>query len=173
MIFDNWEKLLNITILGILTYLSLVMILRVYGKRTLSQMNIFEFVVTVALGSITAAVLLNTEVSLADGVVAIFVLSGMQFLMSWLSARSERVQGVIKASPRLLFYQGQFLEDSMRNERVTREEILFGIRQAGFAQTEAVAAVVLETNGELSVIGRSDDGEISSLAYVSHDITLD
>ena len=118
MIFDNWGKLINISILGVLTYLSLVLILRFYGKRTLSQMNIFEFVVTVALGSITAAVLLNSSVALADGIVAIFVLSGMQFLMSWLSARSERLQQVIKANPRLLFYQGKFLSEAMLNERV-------------------------------------------------------
>ena len=45
----------------------------------------------------------------ADGLVAIFVLSGMQFIMSWLSARSERMQNIIKANPRLLFYQGEFL----------------------------------------------------------------
>lgn len=168
MLFNSWERLLQAAILGVLTYLSLVMILRLYGKRTLSQMNIFEFVVTVALGSIAASTILNSSVALAEGVVAIFVLSGMQFVMSWSSARSNRVQAVIKANPRLLFYQGEFLSEAMLSERVTREEILYGIRQAGIADLNDVAAVVMETNGQLSVIQRSDDGDVSTLQYVEN-----
>ena len=171
MIFSSWERLAQVAILGVLTYLSLILILRFYGKRTLSQMNIFEFVVTVALGSLAASIVLNSSVALAEGVVAIFVLSGMQFVMSWLSARSNRIQAVIKANPRLLFYQGKFLEESLLNERVTREEILYGIRQSGIPDLESVAAVVMETNGKLSVIQSSEDGDISTLEYVKSDLS--
>jgi uncharacterized membrane protein YcaP (DUF421 family) len=72
--FNNWESLLRILIIGMLAYASLVILLRVSGKRTLTKMNVFDFVVTVALGSTLANVLLNKNVTLSDGILAFSVL---------------------------------------------------------------------------------------------------
>jgi uncharacterized membrane protein YcaP (DUF421 family) len=63
---------------------------------------------------------------------------------------------MIKAEPTLLLHRGQFLEGALRSERITREEILAALRASGAAEPAAVAAVVLETDGSLSVIARAD-----------------
>ena len=67
MFFDGWMTLGRTALIGTLAYLALVLLLRVSGKRTLSQMNAFDFIVTVALGSTLATVLLSSSVSLARG----------------------------------------------------------------------------------------------------------
>ena len=68
MFFDTWSGLLRIIVVGTLAYAALVVLLRVWGKRTLSRMNAFDFVVTVALGSTLATVLLSRNVALLEGV---------------------------------------------------------------------------------------------------------
>jgi uncharacterized membrane protein YcaP (DUF421 family) len=68
MFFDGWNGLLRTLIIGILAYIAIVVLLRVTGKRTLSKMNAFDFVVTVALGSTLVTVLLSQDVALAEGV---------------------------------------------------------------------------------------------------------
>ena len=68
--FDNWETLFRTLIIGVLAYVSLVILLRISGRRTLSKMNAFDMVVTVALGSTLATILLNRDVALAEGVLA-------------------------------------------------------------------------------------------------------
>ena len=70
MFFESWSALLRLAIVGVSAYVALVLLLRVFGKRTLAKLNAFDLVVTVALGSTLAAVLLNRSVALAEGVLA-------------------------------------------------------------------------------------------------------
>jgi uncharacterized membrane protein YcaP (DUF421 family) len=63
MFFDSWDGLLRVVVVGILAYTGLVLLLRISGKRTLSKMNAFDFVVTVALGSTLATILLSSDVA--------------------------------------------------------------------------------------------------------------
>ena len=150
--FNNWFELLRVLIVGVLAYASLVAFLRVSGKRTLAKMNAFDLVVTVALGSTLATILLSKDVALAEGLVALALLIGLQFIIAWLSRRSRRVETLVKSEPALLLHQGRFLPLAMRHERVTESEVQAAIRSEGIARVEEVAAVVLETDGTFSVI---------------------
>jgi uncharacterized membrane protein YcaP (DUF421 family) len=161
MFFDTWTGLGRVLVVGVLAYAALVFLLRVSGKRTLSKMNAFDLVVTVALGSTLATVLLSKSVALAEGVLAFALLVGLQLVITWLSVRSPRFQSWIKAQPALLVHDGRFLDDALRRERVTREEIEAALRSQGIAAFEAVDAVVLETDGSFSVlrrVGPAQDG---------------
>lgn len=159
MFFNDWESLLRIVVVGTLAYAGVVLILRVSGKRVLSKMNAFDFVVTIAFGSILATLLLSSEVPLADGLVALGLLAGLQFAVTWLSVRSDRFKHFITAEPRLLAFDGRVLHDAMRAERIVPIEIDAAIREAGLPGLESAYAVVLETQGVLTVIPRSPDRE--------------
>ena len=156
MLFDSWAGLGRVLLVGTLAYAALVLLLRVSGKRTLTKLNAFDLVVTVALGSTLATVLLSKSVALAEGVLALALLILMQYAVAWLSVRSPGFQGLIKAEPTLLLHRGRFLEGAMRAERITREEILAALRASGATEQREIAAVVLETDGTLSVIAQAD-----------------
>ena len=83
-----------------------LLLLRVSGKRTLTKMNAFDLVVTVALGSMLATVLLTRSVALAEGLTAFVLLIFLQFVLTWLSVRSRAVSRLVKSEPTLLVYQG-------------------------------------------------------------------
>jgi uncharacterized membrane protein YcaP (DUF421 family) len=165
MFFNGWFPLLRVLIVGVCAYAALVCLLRVSGKRTLSKLNAFDLVVTVALGSTLATVLLSKDVALAEGVLAFALLIGMQFVVAWLSVRFRAVDRLVKSEPRLLFYRGEFLHDAMRRERVTEGEVLAAVREQGVAAIEDVEAVVLETASTISVLPKSD-AQPSSLRRV-------
>jgi uncharacterized membrane protein YcaP (DUF421 family) len=152
MLFDSWLGLGRVLLVGTLAYVALVLLLRITGKRTLSKLNAFDLVVTVALGSTLATVLLSKSVALAEGVLAFGLLVFLQYAVASLAVRSPRFQALIKAEPTLLLHRGRFLEGAMRAERITREEILAALRASGAAEVRGVGAVVLETDGTLSVL---------------------
>jgi uncharacterized membrane protein YcaP (DUF421 family) len=152
MFFSGWEPIIRTLLIGTLAYISLVAFLRITGKRTLSKLNAFDFIVTVALGSTLAAALIDQNVDLAQAVLALGLLILLQYIVASLSMRSDRFQALIKSRPALLVSKGRPLEESMRRERVTREEILAAIRAEGYAELEEVDAVVLETDGNFSVL---------------------
>ena len=168
MFFDSWFGLLRVLVVGTLAYVALVLLLRVSGKRTLAKLNAFDLIVTVALGSTLATVLLSKSVALVEGVAAFALLAGLQYLVAWLSVRSSRFSDLVKSEPTLLLHHGCFLEGAMRDQRVTHDEILAALRSSGAAEVGQVAAVVLETDGSLSVIREAErDGGIGTLAGVS------
>lgn len=152
MLFEDWAGIGRVVIVGTLAYGALIVLLRVTGKRTLSKMNAFDFVVTVALGSTLATILLSSDVALAEGVAALALLIVLQMAVAWGSARWRAVRGLVKAEPTLLLHNGKMLPAAMLRERVAPEEILAAVRGASQARLEDVAAVVLETDGTFSVV---------------------
>lgn len=166
MFFNSWAGMARTALVGILAYAALILFLRVSGKRTLSKMNAFDFVVTVALGSTLATILLSKDTPLAEGLLALALLILLQFIITWLSVRSKSVNRLVKAEPRLLFYQGEFLWSAMKTERVNEGEVLQAMRSQGLNHN-AVEAVVLETDGSFSVVKRIDDDKVTVLSNVS------
>lgn len=164
--FNSWGSLLRIVIIGVLAYATLVFFLRLSGNRTLSKMNAFDLIVTVALGSTLATVLLSKDVALVDGAVALALLISLQFIITWTSVRFRWIRRLVTGEPLMLLYQGQFLLTSLRQARVTQDEVLSAIRSSGLSDVTAVEAVVLETDGSLSVVKRQSASRHSSLEGV-------
>ena len=155
VLFDSWAGIGRVIVNGTLGYIILVVLLRGFGKRSLSKLNAFDLVVTVALGSVLATILLNNSIALAEGVAAVTLLLLLQYGITWLSVRSERFQDLVKAEPTLLVRRGAFLDGTMRRERISREEVLSAMREQGTNDLSQVQAVVLETDGSISVLKQS------------------
>jgi uncharacterized membrane protein YcaP (DUF421 family) len=166
MFFNGWDGILRIALVGSLGYAGLILLIRIAGKRSLAKLNAFDLVVTVALGSTLASILLDRSVPLVDGLFALALLLALQFLVAWLSVRSERVDAAVKAEPTLLLRDGRMLRDAMRGQRVTEGEVLSALRSAGLAAPARAAAVVLETDGTLSVVAEPAGRDGAALAVL-------
>ncbi len=166
MLVDDWTGLVRVVVLGTSAYLALVAILRISGKRTLAKMNAFDLVVTVALGSTLATILLTEDVALLEGVLGLLTLVMLQYVIALLAVRYPALESLFKASPRRLVAGGTVDESALRDERVTREEVLAAVRGAGFGDLAEIEAVVLETDGSFSVVSRDKAGSGSALPGV-------
>lgn len=164
MWWNSWDSILKIVVVGIGTYAGLLVIQRITGKRALSKLNAFDLVVTVALGSVLATTILSPDGSLAGGLTAIGLLMLLQFAVTFTSVRVPAFRRGVKASPSLLVEDGRMLEQAMKRERVTEDEVLQAVRSTGKASLDGLY-VVLETNGKLSVVSQSQ-GEATTLANV-------
>ncbi|KFB11098.1 DUF421 domain-containing protein [Nitratireductor basaltis] len=152
MIFQDWQGIVRTMIVGVLAYASLVMFLRISGKRTLAKLNAFDLVVTVALGSTLSAVLLQESIALAEGAVALALLILMQYLVTFLSVRSQGFARLIRSEPALLAHKGEYCAATMKRQRITQEEVDSAIRAGGAASIKEVEGVVLESDGTLSIL---------------------
>jgi uncharacterized membrane protein YcaP (DUF421 family) len=170
MFFDSWAGLGRTILVGALAYVSLIVMLRVSGKRTLAKMNSFDLVVTVALGSSLATVLISKQVPLAEGLVAFALLILLQYIVTWLSVRTDVVRRLARAEPRLLLYRGEYLDAALRSERVTEFEVDQAVRSQGILSLDEVEGVVIETDGTFSVIRRGESSAPSSLAKLTESL---
>jgi uncharacterized membrane protein YcaP (DUF421 family) len=163
MWFDTWSDVVRVLLVGPASYAVLVVVLRVSGKRTLAKLNAFDLVATVALGSTLATIFLSKDVSWVEGVAALFVLALLQFLVASATARLPAGRSVVTARPTLVLREGRMLEEALRQQRLTDAEVRQAIRSTGVGDVTAVAAVVLESDGSLSVIQRDSAGDGSAL----------
>ncbi|CAA9346947.1 MAG: FIG00828647: hypothetical protein [uncultured Nocardioidaceae bacterium] len=152
MFFDSWYGVLRVVVMGVCAYATLLAMVRISGKRTLAKLNAFDLVVTVALGSTLASVLLSSTVSLAEGVTALAMLVGLQYAVAQASVRSRRIGRLVRSDPTLILYRGHLLASAMRDERVTEAEVLQVLRQQGAGSVADVGALVLETDGSFSLV---------------------
>lgn len=151
MLFDGWAGIVRTLLVGLLAYVVLVVFLRISGKRTLSKLNAFDLVVTVALGSTLAATVLQEAVTLAEGAAALALLILAQFLVTFASVRSKGFAAAVRSEPTLLARDGRFCPRAMRRERITPDEATSAIRAGGGRGIEDVESLILESDGSLSV----------------------
>lgn len=168
MWFDSWSDIINVVISAIVGFSALVLFLRLAGKRTLSKMNAFDFIITFSLGTILATTILSADVSISEGLAALLAVIGLQYIVTFLEVRSDLFQRIIKSKPTLLFENGAFQYDKMKIERISKVEVLAAMRYKGFADRGAVRFVLLETDGRLSVIPYKDSQQdLGALAPVT------
>ncbi|HVM22667.1 MAG TPA: YetF domain-containing protein [Sphingomicrobium sp.] len=147
------ERILRGIVLTSLAVVWTLALVRIVGLRAFSKMTAFDFVATIATGSLIAQAGTRSDwLDYAQALAAI----GAVFLMQWAFARlrliSEGMAKVISNEPRLLMRDGEFLEDAMRQSRVSRENILEKIRASSASSIDEVSAVVLETTGDMHVM---------------------
>ena len=155
MLFQNWSGIVRTVLVGSLAYATLVLFLRISGKRTLAKLNAFDLVVTVALGSTLSAIILQESIALAEGAMALALLILLQFLVTFWSVRSASFASAIRSEPSLLVRSGQFCRAAMKRERITQDEALSAVRAAGGNDIEQVDSLILESDGSISVVLRA------------------
>lgn len=167
MWFDSWAEILRVVIVGAVSYAAVVVVLRVSGKRTLGQLNAFDFIVTVAFGSTLATILLSSDVAFLEGLTALVLLAGLQFLVAWASAHLPWARSAVKSSPVALVVSGELQHAQLRRNRLSESEVLQAIRSTGSGDVSEIALVVLETNGSISVIPKNKLGNGTALQGVN------
>ncbi|MBC7167145.1 YetF domain-containing protein [Phenylobacterium sp.] len=150
--FTGWQPIVRVLVIGTAAYVALVAVLRVSGKRTLSKLNAFDLVVTVAIGSTFASILTSKDLALAEGVTALALLTGLQFAVTFLSVRVKAVDRLVKAEPTLLLRDGEPLTGVMKRQRVTEDELRVAVRNSGGRELQDAAVVILESDGSLNAI---------------------
>jgi uncharacterized membrane protein YcaP (DUF421 family) len=162
-LFDGWDSVARVIGLAIGAYALLIAALRIAGPQALTKMSAFDLVITIALGSIVATIPLGSGVSLADGAAIIITYLLLQAATRRFANASPRRRELVKSSPRLIMWDGRLLEQEMHDVDVTPAEVRAAIRKAGHAGESNVLALVLENDGEWSVVTRSSSTDLSAL----------
>lgn len=165
--FKSWTEIWHVAVCAVIAYFILFLFIRISGKRTLAKLTAFDFVVTVTLGSTLSSMML-AKVTITEGSVALGVVILMQYVLAWTARESKPLEKLINSSPTMVFYRGEFLEEAMKKEVLTKEEIYAEIRKYRMLDVDQVEAVVMELNGELTVIKKSNGASHKSLKDVEH-----
>lgn len=108
LVFDSIDKLGRIVLTAVMVYVLIVVTTKISGKRATSQLNNFDWIVTVMIGSLGASTILLKDIPFIEGAASIIVLYLLQFLVTKYASVSPQFSSVLLSEPRIVFYQGQF-----------------------------------------------------------------
>ncbi|SIO12584.1 Protein of unknown function [Carnobacterium alterfunditum] len=167
LLFDSWTPVIRIFFSTIITFILLLASLRIFGNRSVSNMSIQDVITSFTIGSTVSSTMILKDVTIINGFLAITLLLSMQFLVSKIISKWSYFSKFINPAPKVLFLKGAFLENTMKKSRVTKEDIYSAIRIQARCSSDKVFAVVLESNGNLSVVTEvSPDYEEEILKYL-------
>lgn len=150
---DLLDLVLRGSVLSASGLLWIVMLVRVVGLRSLSKMTNFDFVMTVAMGSLLAGAGQSSSWSaFAQTMVAMVVLFAVQWLTAGLRKSFNGFDRILQNRPVILMRNGAFDESALRETRVTKDDLIAKLREANVLALDEVRAVVLETTGDISVL---------------------
>ncbi len=173
LFFDNIDKLARIILTAAMVYLLIVAVTKVSGKRSTSQLNNFDWIVTVMIGSLGASTILLKNVPFIEGMSSILTLYLLQFLVTKYASISPSFSSFILSEPKIVFYQGQFLPDAMRDERLTRQELESVMRSNGIHSLDEIEAIVFESDATLNVITKERDKDSTGIPETLIPLTYD
>ena len=159
MFVDNatLDLILRSLLLTVLAMCWVVVLVRVNGLRSFSKMTNFDFVMTVALGSLLAGASQSTNwTAFIQSGLAMAALFAVQYSAARLRRSSDKFEAMMQNTPVILMRDGEILDDALQHTRVARSDLIAKLREANVLDFSQVRAVILETTGDISVLHGSD-----------------
>lgn len=154
---ESLDTILRAFALSFLALTWVVIVVRVVGLRAFSKMTAFDFVVTLATGSLLASASQSTTwPQFFQSTLAIATLLGWQYGAARLRKSSPRVRGMLQNCPVLLMHDGVILQDALTATRVAESDLIAKLREANVKDFSEVRAAVLETTGDISILHGAD-----------------
>lgn len=148
---------MNIVLSAAVVFLLIWVVMRVVGKRELSELSAFDFVILVVMGDLVAEAVIAEDTSMTGAVVAVSTFALLTVVVSWISWRLPSQRKVFEGVPVLLIRDGELIEETLRIERLNTADVLAAARQEGIERLEDVRWAVLEQDGKFSFFVETSD----------------
>lgn len=143
---------MDIVLRATVMFFILFLLIRLLGKRELGQMTPFEFVVLVVLGDLIQQGVTHNDFSLTGATLAICTFAFWALVLSWTAYLFPRAKDLLEGTPRVIVRDGEIVQENLRRDRLTRDEIFSEMRLAGIGRMSEVAWAILEPQGKMSFI---------------------
>lgn len=148
--------MLAIFIRSIILYIIVLFVMRLMGKREIGQLQPFELAIAIMIADLATIPMASVGIPIIDGIIPILGLLVMHLLISFINMKSMKIRGFICGKPSILIYRGKIDENVLKKERFTINELQERLRASNINDISDVEYAILETNGQVSVIEKSD-----------------
>lgn len=149
-------ELMLILIRSILAFIVLLFLTRIMGKKQISQLTFFDYCVGITIGSIAATMSVDQNVKVTNGLMALIIWGGFPLILAYISLKSISFTKMVDGKATIMIQNGKVLEKNMKKNLFTIDELMLSLRDKGVFNISDVEMAVLETNGRLSVMLKTD-----------------
>ena len=155
------HDMLHIIGRSVIAIVALFLLTKLMGKRQLSQMTFFEYAVGITIGSLAGIVALDLEGNVYHGLVAMLITALFPIVFEWVALKSKIIRDIVDGKTRILIKDGKVLEDNLKKERMTTEELMEHLRLKDAFKVADVEFALMEASGQVSVLLKKDNQPIT------------
>lgn len=148
--------IINTVIKAAAAYVFALVLARIMGRKLISQMTFFDFIVGVTMGTLTANVMVDASNTSSSSVIALIILSALSVAIGILNIKSFKIRKMTDSEPVTLVKDGTIVEENMKNTRMTINELMMKMREKNAFSLADVEFAMMETDGKLSVLTKAD-----------------
>lgn len=139
---------------SLVSLIILFFITKLIGKKQVSELSLFDYVIGISIGNFTAEMTLNFDGQYINGVVAMVTFGVVAYLVSILSMKSIGIRMAIVGVPTVLIENGNVLLKSLKKVKIDINDLLEQARNAGYFDLEEIAFAIMEVNGKISFLAK-------------------
>ena len=148
----NLSEIYETIFRSIISLVTLFLVTKMIGKKQVSQLSLFDYVIGISIGNFAAEMSINLETNEFTGTLAVVIFGLVAYLVSWLSMKSIFLRRFFFGSPSVIIQDGKILDNEMRKCRIDLNDLLEQARIAGYFDISQIAFAVMEVNGSMSFL---------------------
>ena len=153
--------LFSTIIKGILIYVLALILSKLIGIKIISQMNFFDFIMGVSIGSMIAKIIIDKDHVVLSGTIALIIFTLLTIATSYLNLKSYTARSIINAKTLILIENGRIIDKNMKKLRISINELMMKLREKDVFNLEDVQFAIMESNGQLSVLIKANKKPIT------------
>ena len=156
---DN--ELLNVVIRALISLITLFLITKLIGKKQVSQLSLFDYVIGISIGNFAAEMTINLESDEIYGIVAVLIFGFIAYLVSILTMKSIKLRRFFMGTPTILIEHGKLIQDNFYKVRYDINDMLEQCRVNGYFDISEIEYAIVEANGELSILPKDENRPVT------------
>lgn len=152
----NYNELFNVVIRGLLSLITLFLVTKLIGKKQVSQLSLFDYVIGISIGNFAAEMTINLESEELYGIIAVLLFGGIAYLVSVGTMKSIKLRRFFMGSPTILIEHGKILQNNFYKVKYDINDMLEQCRVNGYFDISEIDYAIVEANGELSILAKSE-----------------
>lgn len=152
----DFSELLDVTIRAVSSLITLFLVTKMLGKKQVSQLSLFDYVVGISIGNFAAEMTINLESNELNGIWAVILFGVFAYLVSYLTMKSIFLRRFFMGTPTLIIQDGKILEKNLKKVKFDINDMLEEVRSAGYFDLSQVQCAVMEANGKLSILPKPE-----------------
>lgn len=157
----DYQTMGSVFIRSVVTIVVLFLLAKVMGKKQISQLNLFDYIVGITIGSVAADISLDLNKSFLDGVICMLVFGLTGALVSYVTLKSIKLRRFFTGTPSIIIENGKIIEEGLKKVKFDINDLMEELRGAGYFNIDGVAYAVMETNGKISFLPKDGDKPVT------------
>jgi uncharacterized membrane protein YcaP (DUF421 family) len=141
--------------------MALFFLTKLLGRKQVSQLSAFDYVIGISMGSIAAEMTINTDAPFFDGLVAMIAYALIAYLISWLTIKSHHLRNFFTGTPVILIQDGKIIRKNLRKSLLDIDDLMQECRSSGYFNIDEIAYAVMEACGKLSFLPKTPNRSVT------------